>query len=35
MVENFSGNDLDEDIEICFTTTQKLHMDLFLAKKTL
>ena len=33
MVENFSGNDLDEDIEICFTTTQKLHMDLFLAKE--
>ena len=32
-VENFSGNVLDEDIEILFTTTQKLHMDLFEAKE--
>ena len=27
-VDNFSGNSLDEDIEIVFTTTQKLHDDL-------
>ena len=27
-VDNFSGNSLDEDIEIVFTTTQKLHTDL-------
>ncbi len=33
MVKNFSSNNLNEDIEICFTTTQKLHMDLFLAKE--
>lgn len=32
-VENFSGNVLDDDIEILFTTTQKLHMDLFEAKE--
>lgn len=32
-VENFSGNALDDDIEILFTTTQKLHMDLFEAKE--
>lgn len=32
-VENFSGNVLDDDIEIIFTTTQKLHMDLFEAKE--
>ncbi len=32
-VENFSGNILDDDIEILFTTTQKLHMDLFEAKE--
>jgi type III restriction enzyme len=34
-VENFSGNILDDDIEILFTTTQKLHMDLFEAKENL
>lgn len=32
-VENFSGSARDEDIEILFTTTQKLHMDLFEAKE--
>ena len=32
-VDNFSGNVLDDDIEILFTTTQKLHMDLFEAKE--
>lgn len=32
-VENFSDNVLDDDIEILFTTTQKLHMDLFEAKE--
>lgn len=32
-VDNFSGNILDDDIEIVFTTTQKLHMDLFVAKE--
>lgn len=32
-VENFSGNVIDDDIEILFTTTQKLHMDLFEAKE--
>ena len=32
-VENFSGDVLNEDIEIVFTTTQKLHMDLFEAKE--
>lgn len=32
-VENFSGNVLGDDIEILFTTTQKLHMDLFEAKE--
>lgn len=32
-VENFSGNALDDDIEMLFTTTQKLHMDLFEAKE--
>lgn len=32
-VSNFSGNTLDDDIEIIFTTTQKLHMDLFDAKE--
>lgn len=32
-VENFSGNVLDDDIEILFATTQKLHMDLFEAKE--
>ncbi|WP_341492972.1 DEAD/DEAH box helicase family protein [Mesomycoplasma ovipneumoniae] len=32
-VENFSGNSLEDDIEIIFTTTQKLHMDLFEAKE--
>ena len=32
-VENFSGNVLDDDIEILFTTTQKLHMDLFEARE--
>ena len=31
--ENFSGNILDDDIEILFTTTQKLHMDLFEARE--
>lgn len=31
--ENFSGNVLDDDIEILFTTTQKLHMDLFEARE--
>ncbi len=33
MVDNFSGNSLEEDIQICFTTTQKLHMDLTLPKE--
>ncbi len=34
MVDNFSaGNGLDEDIEIAFTTTQKLHSDLFYPKE--
>lgn len=32
-VDNFSGNTLDNDIEIVFTTTQKLHMDLFEPKE--
>ena len=32
-VENFSGTVLDDDIKILFTTTQKLHMDLFEAKE--
>ncbi|HGK7334674.1 DEAD/DEAH box helicase family protein [Peptostreptococcus porci] len=32
-VNNFSGGSLDDDIEIIFTTTQKLHMDLFEAKE--
>ena len=32
-VDNFSGNSLDEDIEIVFTTTQKLHQDLFEVKE--
>ncbi|WAM07239.1 DEAD/DEAH box helicase family protein [Mycoplasmopsis cynos] len=32
-VNNFSGNTLNDDIEILFTTTQKLHMDLFEAKE--
>lgn len=32
-VDNFSSNVLDDDIEILFTTTQKLHMDLFEAKE--
>lgn len=32
-VENFSGNILDDDIEIIFTTTQKLHIDLLEAKE--
>lgn len=32
-VENFSGNVLDDDIEILFTTIQKLHIDLFEAKE--
>lgn len=32
-VDNFSGNNLNEDIEIVFTTIQKLHMDLFEAKE--
>ncbi|MDO5041647.1 MAG: DEAD/DEAH box helicase family protein [Peptoniphilus sp.] len=32
-VDNFSGNILDDDIEIVFTTTQKLHLDLFEAKE--
>ena len=27
-VDNFSANNIDDDIEIVFTTTQKLHMDL-------
>ena len=31
-VNNFSGGNID-DIEIIFTTTQKLHMDLFEAKE--
>lgn len=33
IVDNFSGSDLEEDIQICFTTTQKLHMDLFAPKE--
>ena len=32
-VENFSGSILGDDIEILFTTTQKLHMNLFEAKE--
>ena len=32
-VDNFSGNTLDDDIEILFTTIQKFHMDLFEAKE--
>lgn len=32
-VDNFSGNTLYDDIEILFTTTQKLHMDLLEAKE--
>ena len=32
-VDNFSGNIINGDIEILFTTTQKLHMDLFEAKE--
>ena len=32
-VDNFSENNLNEDIEIVFTTIQKLHMDLFEAKE--
>lgn len=32
-VNNFSGGSIDDDIEIIFTTTQKLHMDLFEAKE--
>ncbi|KDE68540.1 type III restriction-modification enzyme [Fusobacterium necrophorum DAB] len=32
-VNNFSGGSVDDDIEIIFTTTQKLHMDLFEAKE--
>ena len=32
-VDNFSGSTLVNDIEILFTTTQKLHMDLFEAKE--
>ena len=32
-VDNFSGNIINSDIEIVFTTTQKLHMDLFEAKE--
>lgn len=33
VVDNFSTSSLDDDIQICFTTTQKLHMDLFLSKE--
>ncbi|MCU9940237.1 DEAD/DEAH box helicase family protein [Mycoplasmopsis felis] len=32
-VDNFSNNTLDNDIEIVFTTTQKLHLDLFFSKE--
>ncbi|WP_064580385.1 DEAD/DEAH box helicase family protein [Streptobacillus moniliformis] len=32
-VNNFSGNILNDDIEIIFTTTQKLHMDLWECKE--
>ncbi|WP_322935374.1 DEAD/DEAH box helicase family protein [Mycoplasmopsis felis] len=32
-VDNFSGNSFNEDIEIIFTTTQKLHLDLWQAKE--
>ena len=32
-VENFSTNTLNDDIEILFTTTEKLHMDLFESKE--
>lgn len=32
-VENFSVDPLEEDIQICFTTTQKLHLDLFTARE--
>jgi type III restriction-modification enzyme len=32
-VENFSGNVLNDDIEILFTSTQKFHMDLFEMKE--
>lgn len=33
VVDNFSTDPLNEDIQICFTTTQKLHMDLFIQKE--
>lgn len=33
MVDSFSTNIIQEDIEICFTTTQKLHMDLSFSKE--
>ena len=32
-VDNFSVDQLDNDIEICFTTTQKLHLNLLLSKE--
>ncbi|MGO3751695.1 MAG: DEAD/DEAH box helicase family protein [Peptoniphilaceae bacterium] len=32
-VLNFSGDMINNDINICFTTTQKLHIDLFLPKE--
>ena len=32
-VDNFSSNIINNDIEIVFTTTQKLHLDLFEAKE--
>lgn len=32
-VSNFADTHLNEDINICFTTTQKLHMDLFEPKE--
>lgn len=33
MVDNFSVDSLDSDIQICFTTTQKLHLDLHFSKE--
>lgn len=33
MVDNFSGGFLNDDIQICFTTTQKLHQDLIFPRE--
>lgn len=32
-VDNFSEDSLNEDIQICFITTQKLHLDLYFTKE--